>query len=75
MIGNFLTNLFGQKGKVRFEVETDGKESYVCVTDFAVFNMSYSEFEKDFVEKAKRKLYVENGIKVKNLLILGVYLD
>jgi hypothetical protein len=61
----WLSKLFGDCGKVRFEGETvDGRE-FGGTTEIESFNNSKEEIE----EKLKDIFYVEKGVRVKTLRI------
>lgn len=63
----FLTRLFGQSGKVRFEGVTIDGEAFSGTTEIEVFNMDKTEIE----EKLKDGVYVETGKRAKELHIVA----
>jgi len=63
-----LSKLFGQTGKLRFEItDEDGKE-YEGTTFFECFNVSREELE----DRLGARFYVETGKRPKKVTIVAV---
>lgn len=64
----FLTRLFGQTGKIRFEyTELNGNRN-IAKCKFESFNMDIDDIKKMFI----KELYVDHGIVATKIRILGV---
>ena len=66
---SFLTKLFGQKYRVRFEGITYNGQTLKGKATIEVFNCD----KEDIIEGIKDMLYTEKGVKVKNIKLLSYY--
>ena len=63
-----LAKLFGYCGKIRFEGITEDNRRFTGTIEIESFNYSNQELE----EKLKNIVYVEEGIRVKELKIVAL---
>lgn len=64
----FLTRLFGQTGKIRFEYTESNGNCNVAKCKFESFNMDIDDIKKMLI----KELYVDHGIVATKIRILGV---
>ena len=64
-----LTKIFGQTGVVRFEATTFDDKNFQGKCQIEVLGMTNSEVEVEL----KNMIFVEKGIKVKEIKIIGFY--
>jgi len=64
-----LTRIFGQTGVVRFKATTFQDTYFIGKCQIEIFGMSQEEIESEL----KSMVFVEKGIRVKELKIIGFY--
>jgi hypothetical protein len=65
---SILTALFGFKGTVRFEATRENDDQFTAKMKFECWGIDRDDLKKEIINA----LYVQEGIRVKSVKILGI---